>query len=51
MWMIVGQFPIKAGSRDAPVAFQDFSQSNKHNSHNQNFPKEMWQVWAIMELS
>ena len=41
--MIVGQLPIKAGSRDDPVAFRDFSQSSKHISHNQNFHNEMWQ--------
>ena len=51
MWMIVGQFPTKAGSRDAPVAFQDFSQSNKHNSHNPSFHNQMWESMGIMELS
>ena len=30
MWLIAGQMPIKAGWRDAFLAFWDFSRSNKH---------------------
>ena len=30
VWLIVGQLPKKAGCWDAPLALQDFSQSNKH---------------------
>ena len=29
MWLIVGQLPIKAECRDAPLAVRDFNQINK----------------------
>ena len=37
-WLIVGQWPIKAGWWNAPLVLRDFSRSNKHEDSHEESP-------------
>ena len=44
MWIIVGQFPRKAGWLDAPFVLRDFSRGNKQSwmCHRENLDRLLW---------